>query len=171
MPWPDRKPALPSRTRRFSTVPMTPLPVGESKSVTSGMLRPAAAGGVDDGHSERVLGRAFDAGGEAEELALVEPGGGDDLRDRRLALGERAGLVDDQGVDLLHHLERLGVLDQDAEAGAAADADHDRHGRGQPESTGAGDDQDGHGHDQRVGEAGFGPEGGPDDERSDGDRR
>ena len=33
-------------TRRSSTVPMTPLPVGESKSVTSGMVRPAPVGGV-----------------------------------------------------------------------------------------------------------------------------
>ena len=43
IPWSDRKPALPSRTRRSSTVPMTPLPVGESKSVTSGTFSPAVA--------------------------------------------------------------------------------------------------------------------------------
>ena len=34
--------------------------------------------------------------------------------DRGLAFGQRAGLVDDEGVDLLHPLERLGVLDQHA---------------------------------------------------------
>jgi hypothetical protein len=38
----------------------------------------------------------------------------------RLALGERAGLVDDQRVDLAQHLDRLGVAKQHAHRGAAA---------------------------------------------------
>ena len=33
---------------------------------------------------------------------------------KRLAFGQRAGLVDDERVDLLQHFERLGVLDEDA---------------------------------------------------------
>ena len=49
-----------------------------------------------------------------------------DRDDLRLALGQRAGLVHDQRVDLLHALQRLGRFDQHAGAGALADADHDR---------------------------------------------
>ena len=73
--------------------------------------------------------------------------------DLRLALGERAGLVDDERVDLLHALQRLGVLDQDAGLGATPDADHDRHRRGEAERAGAGDDEHGDGGDEAVGEA------------------
>ena len=79
---------------------------------------------------------------------------GDDLR---LAFGQRAGLVDDERVDLLHALQRFGVLDQHAGLRAAADADHDRHRRGEAERTGAGDDEHGDGGDQAVGEARLGP--------------
>ena len=58
---------------------------------------------------------------------------GDDLR---LAFGQRAGLVDDERVDPLHALQRLGVLDQDAAPRAAPDADHDRHRRGETSAHG-----------------------------------
>ena len=79
--------------------------------------------------------------------------GGDDRDDLRLALGQRAGLVDHERVDLLHPLQRFGVLDQHAGLRAAADADHDRHRRGEAERAGAGDDQHGDGGDQPVGQA------------------
>ena len=61
-------------------------------------------------------------------------------------------------VDLLHPLQRLGVLHQHAGAGAAADADHDRHRRGEPERARAGDDQHRDGGDHRVAEARLGAE-------------
>ena len=77
--------------------------------------------------------------------------------ERGLALGERAGLVDDQRVHLLHDLQRLGVLDQHAGLGAAADADHDRHRRGQAQGARAGDDQHRDRVDQGVGQRGVGP--------------
>ena len=75
-----------------------------------------------------------------------------DLDDLRAALGQGAGLVDDQRVDLLHPLERLGVPDQHAVLRALADADHDRHRRGQAQRTGTGDDEHGHGRDEGVAE-------------------
>ena len=59
-------------------------------------------------------------------------------------------LSNDQGIDPLEDLERLGVLDQDARAGPAARPDHDRHRRRQPEGARAGDDQDGDGIDQGM---------------------
>ncbi len=75
------------------------------------------------------------------------------LRSPRLALGQRAGLVDDERIDALHALQRRGILDQDAELGAAADADHDRHRRREAERAGAGDDENADRGDQREGEA------------------
>ena len=89
-------------------------------------------------------------------LVLGEARGRHDRGHSRLALGQRAGLVDDQRVDLLHALQRLGVLDQHARLGAAPDADHDRHRRGEPERARAGDDQHRDGRDQAVGEARLG---------------
>ena len=64
------------------------------------------------------------------------------LGDRGSALCQGAGLVHDQRVDLLHHFERLGVLDEYAEHRAAAHANHDGHRGGQAECTRARDDQD-----------------------------
>ena len=94
-----------------------------------------------------------------------KPSRGIDRDHLRLAFGQRAGLVDDQRVDLLHALQRLGVLDQHARLRAAADADHDRHRRGEAERAGAGDDQHRHRRDQAVGEARLRPEHRPGGER------
>ncbi len=77
---------------------------------------------------------------------------------------KRAGLVHDHRVDLLHHLERLGVAEQHAEFRAPPGADHDRHRRRQAERARAGDDQHGDGVHERVGQARLGPPDGPDGE-------
>ena len=124
--------------------------------------------GVDDGERERMLAGALDAGREAQDLGLGEALRRDDRRHRRLALGQRAGLVDDERVDLLHALQRLGVLDQHAGLGAAPDADHDRHRRGEPERAGTGDDQHGDRGDEAVGEPRLGP---PDRPGGEGEQR
>ena len=160
---------LPSATVWPSTVPMTPLPVIERKSCASESVMPplvrpatmAAASGCS-------LPRSRLAARRSSSVSSC-PGSGDDGGEAGLALGERAGLVDHERVDLLQHLERLGVLDQDAGRGAAAGADHDRHRRGEPEGAGAGDDEDRDGVDQGVGEARLRPEEAPDDEGEDGD--
>ena len=55
-----------------------------------------------------------------EQFCFVEPWGGDDPCDGGPSFGKCSGLVDDQGVDLFHMLERLGILDEHAVAGAAA---------------------------------------------------
>ena len=86
-------------------------------------------------------------------------------RDPRLALGERAGLVEHDRPDRAEPLERLGVAEQDAGLGALARADHDRGRRGEPERAGAGDDQDGDGVEQREVEGGRRADDEPDDER------
>ncbi len=88
-------------------------------------------------------------------------------RHARLALGEGAGLVDDEDVDAGELFERLGVLDQDASVRAASAADHDRHRRRQTKRTRARDDQDGDGAEQRMREAWLRPPDAPGDERDD----
>ena len=96
----------------------------------------------DDRGRQRMLARPLEAGRQPQQLGFVEARRRHDGGDLRLAFGQRAGLVDDERVDLLHPLERLGVLDQHAGLRAAADADHDRHRRRQAERAGAGDDED-----------------------------
>ena len=76
--------------------------------------------------------------------------GSDDAIDRRLAFGQRAGLVDDERVDLSEVLDRRGIAEQDALRRRLAGRDHDRHRRRQSERAGAGDDQHRDGVDQAV---------------------
>src|SRR5262249_37618825 len=87
---------------------------------------------------------AFDAGSKLQHLRFVETGcrhNGDHLW---LALGERAGLVDNEGVDLFQAFQGLGIFDQYAGLCATADTDHDRHRRGEPQRARAGNDQHTH---------------------------
>jgi hypothetical protein len=118
----------------------------------------AVDGGPHDGGAERMLAAALETGGEAEKLGTVDAVCGLQSDHRGAAFGQRAGLVDDQGVDRLQALQRFRVLDQDARAGAATDADHDRHRGGEPERAGAGDDQHRHRRDQGECEARLGAE-------------
>ena len=119
---------------------------------------PRSSAARDDRLGQRMLAGALDAGGKAQQLALVEAWRRHDRGHARPAFGQRAGLVDDQRVDLLHPLQRLGVPDQHAGLRAAADADHDRHRRGEAERAGTGDDEHGDGGDEPVGEARLRPE-------------
>ena len=67
-----------------------------------------------------------------------------------LALRQRSGLVDDECIDLLQRLERLGIADQHARMRTAAGSDHYGHRRGESERTGTGDDEDGDSVEQRM---------------------
>ncbi len=64
-------------------------------------------------------------------------------RHRRPALGERAGLVEQHGVDAAEPLERVGVLDEDARARGAQQRDGDGERHREPERAGTGDDEQG----------------------------
>ena len=130
--------------------PSTPCPVCDWNASAAASASPVLARGAGDRRGQRMLARLFEAGGQSEQLGFVLARRRHDRHQPGLALGQRAGLVDDQGVDPLQDLERLGVLDQHAGAGPAAGPDHDRHRRGQPEGTRAGDDQHRDGVDQRV---------------------
>ena len=60
----------------------------------------------------------------------VEPVGGDDPADLGPLAGQRAGLVEEDRVDLVHQLERPAVLDQDALVGAQGQRAEHRQRRG-----------------------------------------
>src|SRR5215207_4750910 len=67
----------------------------------------------DDGDGERVFAGSLDTGGEPQHFILDKAGSGDERGHGGPALRQRAGLVNNKGVDLLHVLERIGVLDED----------------------------------------------------------
>ena len=131
---------------------------------------PSLFGGGDDGRCQGMLARALERSREPQQVGLGAASQGNDRGDLGLALGQRAGLVDHDGVDLLQPLERFRVLDQDAQARAAADAHHDRHRGGKAQGAGAGDDQHRDGGDQAVGERGRRAPQPPGNERDRGDR-
>ena len=89
---------------------------------------------------------------------------GDHVGQRHAAGGDRAGLVEHDGVDPARRLEDLRTLDEDAELGAAPRADEQRRRGGESERARAGDDEcrDGRGE-RRFGTAA--------DEQPDGERR
>ena len=96
-------------------MPVTPLPVTEAKSVAarcSDSPRSVAAATMAAASGCSLDRSRLAASGRSS--ALVKPGAGTTATTARLALGQRAGLVDDQRVDLLHALQRLGRLDQHA---------------------------------------------------------
>ena len=116
MPSSSSSAAVADRDRRGPRrVPSTPLPVSDSNVSDVGRIaarapRPpatiAAASGCSLARSRLAARRS--------ELGLVLARRRDDRDEPRLAFGERARLVDDERVDLLQDLERLGVLDQHA---------------------------------------------------------
>ena len=125
-------------------MPTTPLPVIERKPSDWNQLQPVRLRGLDNRRCHRMLAAALQAGGHAHDALFGLSCDGDDRHQLRLALRQRASLVQHDGIDLLERLQRLGVLDQDARARAASCADHDRHRRRQAERTGTSDDQHGH---------------------------
>ena len=81
--------------------------------------------GGDDGGSQRMFACALNTCRKAQHLIIVNPCGRNDGNNLRLTLGKRSRLVDDERVDLLHALQRLGILDQHAGLRATSDANHD----------------------------------------------
>ena len=106
--------------------------------------------GGDDGPRERVLGIGFDGSRQGEHVVRLDTGRRDDGRDHRLALRERPGLVEDDGVELAGPLERDAVLHEQAVARAERRGDGDDERDREAERVGARDDQDGGGPEQRA---------------------
>ena len=91
---------MPSAIFLPSTVPVTPFPAGESKSLTgkSSSFRSAAA--AEDRRRQGMFAAALNACRKLQDLRFIKSGRGTNRYDLRLAFGQRAGLVDDQRVDL-----------------------------------------------------------------------
>ena len=116
----------------------------------------AAASGCSDARSALA--------GEAQQLGLVVPVGGDDVGEGGLANGQGAGLVEGDDVECADALERGGVLDQDPVASADPGPHGHRGWRCESEGVGAGDDHGADRERQRGQEALVGRDG-PDGER------
>src|SRR5664279_6510290 len=101
---------------------------------------------------------AFNTGRKTKHVFFVDSFRRYDGNNFWLTLSERSGLVNDERVDLLHALQRLGILDQDASLRATSDSNHDRHRGGQAKRARAGDDEDGHRGNEAVGVTWLGPE-------------
>ena len=68
---------------------------------------------------DRMLGRVLKGTGGDQDVVLARVGGGDHRDQVHLAGGDRAGLVEHDGVDLAGGLEDLRPLDEDSELSAA----------------------------------------------------
>ena len=93
---------------------------------------------------ERMLGRLFKRGCDEHHHGFESGHRCRHLRDDGPALGERARLVEDDGLEPGEDLERLGALEENAHACASAHADHDGRGRRQSDRARAGNDEDAH---------------------------
>ena len=78
----------------------------------------------------------LEAGGEAQHLFLVLAAEGVYPRDARAGVGERAGLVKDDGVRLRDGLEELAALDGDVLPPGLAHGGEHGEGHGELESAG-----------------------------------
>src|SRR6516165_1257301 len=116
-----------------------------------------------------MLAAALKTSDQPQQLIVVRAADRGDANQARLPLGQGASLVDNERIDLLHQLERFGVLDENADAGAAPGAHHDRHRRRQTKSARARDDQNGDGIYERKAHGRSRTENRPDEKRRNGD--
>ena len=72
---------------------------------------------VENGQGNGVMELLLGGGGEEQDLFFGETVAGDDAADLGSFPGQGARLVEEDGIDLVHQLERPAVLDQDALAG------------------------------------------------------
>ena len=109
-------------------------------------------GALQDRACQRVLAAQLQPGGHAEQEFFRHIAGADDPDNARLAGGDGAGLVQQDGVGVAGGLKAGGCFEQDAVFGTHTAADHDSYRRGQPQCAGAADDQHADAARQRKGE-------------------
>ena len=105
--------------------------------------RRLGARGAGDRASDRMLGGVLERTHEPEGVRALDAGSRDDVDERHLPFGDRAGLVEDDRVDATGRLEDLRPTDQDPELCAAPRPDEQRRRSCEAEGARAGDDQDG----------------------------
>ena len=108
------------------------------------LVRQSAVPGLGhDGVGDGVGIVLFQARGETEHLAFLIAAEGDDSRDLGRGVGERAGLVENDGVRLGDGFEEAPALDGDVMAAALAHGREHRDGHGELERAGEVDHQHG----------------------------
>ena len=90
--------------------------------VALAMLEPALTCRIDHGARHRMRKMLLQASGKAQDLVLAPAIGGEYAGKTRLRLGERAGLIKDNGIGLGKRLKVLGALDHHAHLGGIAHA-------------------------------------------------
>ncbi len=101
----------------------------------------AAFGFCGDGFGKRVFAHSLKGISRAEQFRLGTARRRQDIRDLRLAGGNRAGLVQCGDLDLADIFQSLGGLEENAVLRADTAADHNGDRRRQSQRTGTGDDQ------------------------------
>ena len=138
-----------------------PMAVDRGKHAVAGLLGNVSHGaavvitgiGIAKRGRDGVRGVVLHMSGQVEELLFgqmrrVDRG---DLED---ALGERARLVEDNGLRLCQSLEVVRPLHEDAVLGGAADATKEREGHREDQRTGARDHEEGESAQEPLGEVG-----------------
>ena len=118
------------------------------ESGSGGML----AGVVHDGFGNRVLRACLDGGGIGDHGGFVEALGSNDLGHAHHTGGYSAGLIQNNGVDLLGGLQDFRTLNQQAQLRAAAGANQNCGWGGKTHRARAGDDQHGDSRDKGRGD-------------------
>jgi hypothetical protein len=118
-----------------------PCPVTDSKSCTSAQRDATLLGTAHHSGAERVLGHALSRRDQVEQRGLVAVVEGHHVVEGRLSFCDRAGLVQNNGVEFLRGFQRSSRTDENALLRTLAGADHDRERRRQAEGAGAGDDE------------------------------
>ena len=104
--------------------------------------------GADDGVRHRVREVLLEAGSDAQHFVRLAAAERDDVRNDRAGVGQRAGLVKDDGVRLGQRLEELAALDGDMIGARLAHRGQDCERHGELERAGEVD----HEHGQRAGD-------------------
>ncbi len=93
------------------------------KSIDGQEREPAILSGAQHGVRQRMLGALFCRRGEFEQPLFRPSGSGRDGDNARLAFGQRAGLVQQDGIDVRQPLQCFAAFEQDAKLRAASDGD------------------------------------------------
>ena len=87
-------------------------PVVDSNSLGVSSVRPCSRAAADDRAGQRMLAALIEARGQTQDLGSVQPPAAIARSKRRSAFGQRAGLVDDERIDLAQVLDRRGVAEE-----------------------------------------------------------
>ena len=139
----------PMASLRPPTFASIPRPAATVRPSAAGAGTPSLRGGRKHRLGERMLAAGLDRRGERQRRGAIAV---DRLQrdERRLAHGQRAGLVEGDHAHAVRDLERLRVLDQHAVLRRDAGAGHHRRRRGEAQRAGAGDHQHRHGVQHRL---------------------